>query len=290
MSDVESTSVQVGDHYSGALDNLRSTVKWLVASAGAVAAAIIAGAQLVDYSGRNAWGVGLAALAVVVALSLTIALLLTAAKILTVPRPTVVDLANTETRSGANKPGALEKGEINDPNVLWLLSRRSYVLGPYRTVEDLLSSYREVNSEVAEDPESEEARKSLSHLRPQIEMVEEAAHYRDMAAAYDSLVGRFGKGAIVFILAVVAFSISGLLRAPDKPLNPVTKPVPVRVVTTNTANPTPRECRDRLGVAIDGTLASPTVVMPPTPQCAATTISPQKPDYVVIPQVSPKLP
>lgn len=286
-------SAQVGSHYGPALENLQSTVKWLVAAAGAVVAAIIAGAQLVNYSDRDLWGAGLAALAVVVALSLTIVLLVRTAKILTVPRPTVIDLANAEIPAGALDKDRRETGQISDPDVLWLIARKPYLLGTYETVTDLLKAYdadaRKVHNNASDagagDASDSEARQLRSDLRQRINTVEEAAHYRDMSNAYKSLLRQFRSGAAWFIVAVVVFSVSGLLRkeAPEKPLNPVTKPIPVRVFITDTAGPTPPQCRDRAGVAVGGTLTSATVVMPPAAGCAAATLAPQQSGAVVIP-------
>jgi hypothetical protein len=258
-------------------------VKWLVASAGAVVAAIIAGAQLVDYSGRNVWGVSLAALSVVTALSITMVLLVRAAKILTVPRPTATDLSNAEMRAGALDKERSLTGQIKDTNVEWILARKTYLLGAYATVTELLSAYGRATTDVQNEPADETCQRLASSLRQQIGTIEEAAHYRDMSRAYDALLNGFRKGAMLFIVAVLLFSVSGLLRkgTPDQLSNPVTTPIPVRVIVTGTPVP----CLDRVGVAVGGTLTSPTVVMPPAGQCAAATLTPQQSGAVVIPQL-----
>jgi type IV secretory pathway VirB2 component (pilin) len=281
-------SALVGGHYATALDNLRSTVKWLVASAGAVVAAIIAGAQVVNYSDRNVWGVLLAAIAVIVALFLAILLLIRAAKILATKRRTATDLANDESRARLT-PDAQRLGQIGDPKVEWLLARGPYLLGSYANVTELLSAYEQANTQVQKTPDYPAAVQSLADLRQRIGVVEEAAHYRDVLGEYETLLSQFRKGATLFVIAVILFSVSGFLRKPEKPTNSITGPVPVRVVITDTARPTPTPapCRDRNGVAIGGTLTSPTVVMPPTDKCAAETLTPQKPAAVVIPQQHP---
>ena len=276
-------SVQVGGHYGAALENLRSTVKWLVASAGAVVAAIIAGAQLVDYSGRTVWGASLAALSVVTALSITIVLLVRAAKILTVSRPTATDLSNAEMRAGALDQQRRTTGQIDDTNVEWLLARRTYLLGRYPTVTELLSAYNRATDDVENESAKESAQRLASSLRQRIGTVEEAAHYRAMSRAYDALLKGFRKGAILFIVAVLLFSVSGLFRKATRetPSNAVTTPIPVRVIVTGTPVP----CADRIGVAVGGTLTSPTVVMPPVGQCPAGILTPQQSGAVVIPQL-----
>lgn len=279
-------SAQVGSHYGPALENLRSTIKWLVAAAGAVVAAIVVGAQVVNYSDRNRWGAALAAVAVVIALSLTIVLLVRTAEILTVPRRTVIDLANAEIPAGALDKDRREAGQIS-PDVLWLIARKTYLLGTYETVTDLLKAYDEAATQVHDHPSAPAARQSFDDLQQRIGTVEEAAHYRDVSNAYRSLLRQFRRGAVAFIAAVVVFSVSGGLRkqAPEKPSNPVTKPIPVRVFITDGARPTPTppECRERAGIAVGGTLTSATVVMPPIAGCAAATLPPQQPGAVVIP-------
>lgn len=288
MSDLaaakKDASMQVAGHYGAALENLRSTVQWLVASAGAVVAAIIAGAQLVDYSGRNLWGVGLAALSVLTALSITLVLLARAAKILTVPRPTATDLSNAEMRAGALDQQRRAAGQINDTNVEWLLARRTYLLGRYPTVTELLSAYSRASDDVANEPAEEVAQGQASILGQRIGTVERAAQYRDMLKAYDALLKGFRVGATLFIVAVLLFSVSGLFRKATRetPSNPVTTPIPVRVIIPGTSVP----CADRTGVAVGGNLTDPTVVMPPAGQCPAGMLTPQQSGAVVIPQLS----
>lgn len=195
----------VGGHYGAALDNLRSTVKWLVASAGAVAAAIIAGAQLVDYSNRNWLGASLSAIAVATALSLALYLLLAAARILTIPRKTVTELANAEMRE---PPTAVLTGTFNSPTVEWVLARKDYLLGPYPNVRALLAAYGRID--VAKLDENREV---WADIERRIARVEEAVHYRDVSKEYDKLLGKFKWGALAFVGAVVLFSIAGLFHA-----------------------------------------------------------------------------
>ena len=251
-------------------------------------AAIIAGAQIVDYSKRNILGAGLAGLAVAVGISLTIVLLLQAARILTVPRPTVIDLANAELPSGALDPGRRDSGQVSNPNVVWLLGRKPYLLGRFETVTELLAAYDAAATDVHNNPGDEGHHQLLADLQQRIGTVEQAAHYRDMSNAYNALLRKFRTGAKWFIGAVVMFSLSGLLSKgePEKPYNQVAQPVPVRVVVTDTAQPTPAPCRDRAGVAIGGTLTSPTVALPPVGECAAGMITPGQPGVVVIPQLT----
>ncbi|HTX97324.1 MAG TPA: hypothetical protein VME67_22260 [Mycobacterium sp.] len=261
-------------------------MKWLVASAGAVVAAIIAGAQLVDYSGRKAAGVALAAIAVAVALSLALILLVRAAKILTIARPTATDLANAEFRAGALDENRRASGQIQDAGVNWILARASYLLAPYATVNALLTAYRNARTQSSANPDDESVQRKLSELQQQIDTVEEAAHYRDMSSAYKQLLRHFRVGATIFVLAVILFSVAGLFRKEptNRPLNPVTKPFPVRIITNPQPNHPAPACHDREGVAVGGTLTRPTVVASPTSECPAGTMVGGENGVIVIPE------
>ncbi|SKO14317.1 Uncharacterised protein [Mycobacteroides abscessus subsp. bolletii] len=268
-----------GQHYANSLDNLRSTVKWLVGSAGAIAAAIIAGTQLIDYSNRNPAGAALAAVAVATALWLTLAFLIRAAKILTVPRPTAIDLSNAELRANALDARTRLEGKITDSDVQWVLSRASYLLGTYDTVTELLAAAHEQESDNT-------AGAITAEIRQRIDLVEQAAHYRDMSNAYGQLLKHFRSGSAAFIFAIIAFSVSGLLHkaAPTESPNRITTPVAVQVVTVDQNS----KCPNRSGVAIDGTLSTPTVIVAPTGPCPAETIVPPRPDLAIIPDTGHK--
>jgi hypothetical protein len=296
MSDVaptsSSVSAQLGSHYGPAIDNLRSTVKWLVASAGAVIAVILTGAQLVDYSRLNIVGAAVAAAAVVVGLGVTVTLLLHCAQILTIPRPTATELANDEFDAGVD-PASLATGSVTPPpRVAWILDRTTYLLGAYPTVRELLLAYgragKRFSAAASGSDEARDAQALLLDLRERIGTVEEAAHYRDVLNDYTSLMAKFRKWAKLFVGAVIAFSLSGLLRHTDhdKPTNPVTQPYPVRVIAKASTKLVQPACRDRPGVAVGGTFSAPTVVLPPTPDCEAETFTAQEPGYVVVPQLT----
>jgi hypothetical protein len=230
------TSALVGGHYSAALENLRSTVKWLVASSGAVAAAIIGGAQLVDYSHRNWLGACLSAIAVATALSLALYLLLAAARILTIPRKTVTELANAETREPRT---AVQTATFKNPSVEWILARKDYLLGPYVNVRALLAAYGKID--VAKISENRDV---VNDIERRIARIEEAIHYRDVSQAYGDLLAKFKWGARVFVGAVVLFSIAGLFHAKSDDQSPKDwgHPVccaPICATTTSAPSSTP---------------------------------------------------
>ncbi|MDX1883056.1 hypothetical protein [Mycolicibacterium sp. 120270] len=248
-------------------------------------AAILTGAQLVDYSDRNVLGAGLAALSVVAALSVAVTLLSKSANILSIPRPTATEISNAEMRAGAVAPGNRLQGDaVEDPNVRWLLDRSSYLLSPFGTVTELMTAYSAAAREAQADPDNAKLSANAAQLLAKIDVTEEAAQYRDVAHAYSELVSKFRCGAIIFIIALIAFSISGVLRDPDPktPSNEVTEPANVRVIDTSPDSATSK-CRERDGVAVDGTYSAPTVVLSPTPDCAAETVTP-RPELVIVPQ------
>ncbi|WP_139169915.1 hypothetical protein [Mycolicibacterium fluoranthenivorans] len=194
----------VGGHYGAALDNLRSTVKWLVASSGAVATVIVGGAQLVDYSDRGWLGTSLSAIAVAIALSLALYLLLAAARILTIPRKTVTELANAETLESDT---AIQTGTFKDPGVEWILARRDYLLGTYSNVRAIVAAYGAIDA-----ANIGENRDVVRDIERRIARIEEAIHYRDVSQAYDDLLAKFKWGARIFVGAVALFSIAGLFQ------------------------------------------------------------------------------
>ena len=275
----------VGYHYTVSLDTLRGTLKWLVASTGAVIAALVAGTQLVDYSGRALWGVVVAALAVAVALILTLLFLVRTASILATFRPTATDLANAEHRAGAADPSKLLAGEVEDRSVNWILSRQTYLLGPFETVGSLLQAWNRSVNELAEHPDDGFRRQSASVLRERINVVEEAAQYRDAKYAFQDLLSTTRKWSWVFAAAVLAFALSNLAETapPRSPANPVTKPTAVRIIFPQTDASVSPACRDRSGFAVGGTFDRPRVVVSPSPGCPARTAVGDDQGVLVIP-------
>jgi hypothetical protein len=69
------------------------------------------------------------------------------------------------------------------------------------------ATYGRATTEAHNKPDGEITQRLLADIRQQMGTVEEAAHYRDMLNAYNTLLNQFRKGSILFIAAVVAFSI-----------------------------------------------------------------------------------
>jgi hypothetical protein len=126
---------------------------------------------------------------------------------------------------------------------------------------------------------------------PQLKLVGQLVHSRDKVGrdsgkSYSTFMRQFPTGATGFIIAVIVFAASGLLArpTPEQPTNPVTEPIPVRVIDLSPKPGSPEECTTRNGVAIGGTLTTPTVAIERAGPCPAETVFGGQPDLVVIPQ------
>ncbi|WP_441964603.1 hypothetical protein [Mycolicibacterium houstonense] len=268
-------------HFDRQIDTLRGTLKWLIASGGAVVAAIVAGAQLTDFSNRSIAGNILAGVPIAVGLILAFALLIATAKILTIARPTFTDIDDAEKEvDGANEQKRA-LAQINDPLMKWIYDRGSDILGPYPSVEQLFNQFSHLTVAAQATP-TEEQKSQLSEVRRRIDLLESAAHFRTVDLAYTALMTRFRIGCAIFIVAVIAYALSGLATKDEIPQ--VTSPTPVRVITPK-ADPSDT-CADRIGVAIAGDIDSPTVMLPPAGKCPAQKLdSPDREGVIVIPLV-----
>ncbi|MFV8176781.1 hypothetical protein [Mycolicibacterium peregrinum] len=251
-------------HYDRQIDSLRGTLKWLIASGGVVVAAIIAGAQLTDFSKRSLCGNFVAGASITVGLILAFALLLETSKILTISRPTLTDLDDAEKAADGTNEQKRALAQITDPLMKWIYDRGSHLLGPYRTVNELFRQFQQLTPAVPAALTAEQ-KSQLAEVRSRIDLLESAAHFRIVDLAYTELMNRFRIGCAIFIGAVIFYALSGLATKTDVPR--ITSPMPVRVITPK-ADPSDK-CADRTGVAIAGDIDSPTVMLPPTGKCPA---------------------
>lgn len=260
----EQPSALLVTHFDRQIDTLRGTLKWLIASGGAVVAAIVAGAQLTDFSKRSICGNFLAGSSIAMGLILAFALLAATATILTIPRPTLTDLDNSEINSGGRSAEKREAGDITDPVMLWIYERSSYLLGPFDNIGPLFTRFRELTPATQDTP-TDNQRSELAKIRSTVDLLESAAHFCKVDLAYTKLMRRFKIGCGIFALAVVVYALSGLATKDEIPR--ITSPVPVRVIAP-AASPSDT-CTDRTGVAIAGDIESPTVMLPPAGKCPA---------------------
>ena len=128
------------DHFGARSDNLASTLKWLVASAGAIAAAIVAGLQLTSLKNLQPWAAILATVGAVGALTAVGLVLFGAARVLAVDTPTVTELSNAEIDANAENStdlAAPDRLEALPPLLGWVYERRTSLLGDAKTITNL---------------------------------------------------------------------------------------------------------------------------------------------------------
>lgn len=294
-------------HYRASLDHLRSSLRWLVASAGAIAAALVAGLQLTNLATLPWFPLLIALGAAIFALSITFAFLIATAKVLTQDRLTATELSNREIRAGLITE-ALRVDPVKDDSVIrWIQERRTYLLGPYTTVTALYSDgligsikaaeqlkqgnkvswrNRKLNPASAEDLSFVET--AAQDATKRIELTEDAAQYAATALAYRSLLAKMPWWAIAFCISVIVFATIPSLAAPTKVLTPVTKPTPVRVVILDPeqAGLGPGCGAETQGVAVGGTFERPVIALTGTPDCPARVLD-RADGVVVVPLIAP---
>lgn len=269
-------------HFDRQIDTLRGTLKWLIASGGAVVAAIVAGTQLTDFSKRGVLGNFLAGGSITVGLILAFALLLGTAKILTIARPTLTDIANVEENEGLIDDRNLAIVEIKNLLMKWIYEREGYLLSPFPKVRPLYLEFTKLTS-ATQSTLTEDEKSQVADIRNKVDLLESAAHFRIVDLAFTKLMRRFRIGCAIFVVAVILYAVSGLFTKSDIPR--VTSPIPVRVIPLN-VNPSDT-CADRIGVAIAGDIDSPTVMLPPAGKCPAAKLEGGHEDVIVIPLVAP---
>jgi hypothetical protein len=308
----QAASGESPSHYQASLSDLRASLRWLVASSGAVVAVIVTGLQLRDISAiGGVWRVAASSLAAAAALGIVLGLLVQAARVLTLPRPTATELSNREIEAGA-VTSAPRLEPTRDGLVNSILARRTYLLGEAKTVTELytneyvasihalrgLESGQALNWQGRRlDPDSAADRSIVSDALRQAEkrlaMTEDAAHLFQTEEKYRNLLDKFKLGASCFLLALITFALTASpTKPPDRALVPasVAAPVAVRVVVVDASRSgLPKRCTsdEYRGVAVAGNLATPTVALEPTSDCGARIVKPNK-GLVVVPIVQPK--
>jgi hypothetical protein len=298
--------------YKSSLVTIQESLKWLIAAAGATAAFVVGGLQLHGVPAGDQQvsvfrGCMLVA-AAVVGVGVVIGLLFWTAFILTLPRITASELIRREQKAGVPLTGPEPGKIIKDTLVKWVLDQRTYLLGDAHTIQDLyvgqfvragnaLSAMRKGtlknwNCE-AVDP-SDAA--SLLHIRESIQdtlnsgqrqlvLVEDAVHFERTRSAYRVLTKWLWGGAAVLVVSIMVFAFAS--RLPDPPVR-ITQPVPVEVIVHDrgvAGLPPGCTSNELSGVAVDGRLRGPTVVVDGPESCRGTVIDDGH-GVVVIPKPS----
>lgn len=266
-------------NFQASLGELRSSLKWLIGSAGAAAAVVVAALQLDEIPTSPLWAAVVVTLAEVLALGVTLALLIAASRVLTLPRLTATEISNREIDSNVlnPKPG----DEIQDDVIRWIVERKSYLLGTAENVTALYSDYlseplRRLD-ELATgrsvtwrgrtlDPTSNADREALAAVvtatEARLARIEDAVHYWLSEKSYRNLLGNFTLGGIVFAVSIAVIVLVPALISESDGI-PVMEPVPVDVIVQDAhLAGLPSGCAGSLtGVAVGGTLEQPVVAL-----------------------------
>ena len=292
--------------YRSSLVTLQESLKWLIASSGATAAFVVGGLQLGNAARSPAISVcrgGILVGAAVLGLGAVFGLLFWATRILTLPRRTANDLRARERKAGVPTTGRKPDQKIDDELVKWILDQRTSLLGDAQTVQALymddfvgsrnaLVSLREGKAaewnkqkiEVTDAEARARIQESFEAAERQLGVVEDAAHFERTRSEYGRLIHWFPVGAAVLVVAIAVFAVVSRVPAPDSPAK-VTQPIAVDVVVRDrSAARLPTTCKsDELtGVAVDGPLRSPTVIVDGPEGCRGSVIDNSR-GVVVIP-------
>jgi hypothetical protein len=289
---------------STSLDDLRDTVKWLIASAAGVTAALVATFQFKGLGQLAKAGVGrqaAAAAAAFVALTVILLVVVRGAQVLATPRLSLRDLADREFTAGGVKP-KLRLEPLPDRLVQDILEQRSDLLDGNETISDFYAQYRasmstrdavmagqqaelagrKFDGKVAADVE---AVNNLAALNEQkVERLETRAQFLAAQRRFARLTRGFPIGAFLFAVAIVALA---WLTAPPASAAQISKPTGVLVyLKTNPATygfPGSCHTRELSGVAVGGTFDHPIVITDKTAGCPARILNSS--DLVAVPSL-----
>lgn len=238
-----------------ATTHVTDSLKWLVGSAGATAAVLVAGLQLqsTHLADGAAW---IYAIAATLAVSSALATLFGAARVLSTERMAAPVIAQREFDSNrvAGKPLTDDKA---DAVVAWIQDQRGpALLGTAVSVTELIQR--------TQKGAAEERTEAFARLG----LVEAALHLHRIQTAVRKLIGWVVALSIVFVLSIATLVlVPSLIGPPEDVL--VDKPVPVDVIVIDAEkSDIPRKCGTTFrGVAIGGTLDDPLLVISPSAAC-----------------------
>lgn len=226
------------DYFELKTESLAGTLKWLVASTGALAVAVIAGPQLTSIQDLRLWAALIAILGAVVALSAVGIVLFGAARVLALDAPTVTELSNLELDLGllqTNELAATENIGAEAPMLKWVYERRTQLRGESRSITELYTD-EFVGSSLAlaalerKQPFALAGRK-LQPSEPSdiawvkakraqgiayIQQLESAVAYRQRLEVYQRLVKRIRGLSIWFVAGIFVFALAPVLGSAPK--------------------------------------------------------------------------
>jgi hypothetical protein len=261
---------QFSENRTDDISSIRAAAQWLVAAAGAVGAALVAGLQLGDVGRLAEAPIQLAgaALAFLVAISMVGLTIRRAGRVLVVSRTSISDLLRAELRVRAEAQ-QIELGagpERVDPGLPWVLAQieenREWLLPDHDSVGHAYAEYQEARD---------------GDLLRRMHAVAAFARGELTRRAYKRLSSTVtGWPGCLFAVAVIGFAVAVSRPVPKPP--PVGAAYRLDVLLTGKAAALrkaglPTGCRPggRLtGVALDGTLTEPVVVTEASGGCPAT--------------------
>lgn len=303
-----STPPLSGGGFGDKSSNLSGTLKWLVASAGAIAVAIVAGLQLTSLQTLQPWAALLATVGALGALVAVGLVLFGAARVLAIDTPTITELSNAEMDFKAENHADLATPEglkALPLLLLWLYERRTLLLGDAQTIsalyeDGIVGSGRALDrlrrkqkctwAGRALDPESPsdiawlETERSIATSR--IDRLEAAAGYWMRREAYQRLVKKASWISVSFVAGIFIFALAPVV-GPATVLPGVTEPVPaqIHVLDANSAG-VPSTCPAVLaGQIVGGSLANPVVVTSPQGECPALKLEAHDKALIVVPNM-----
>lgn len=307
----EAPTAQV-DYFELKTENLAGTLKWLVASAGAIAVAVIAGLQLTSLHELRFWAALIAILGAVLALSAVGTVLFGAARVLALNAPTIIDLSNSELSLGlwqANGLASMEKIGDKAPKLKWVYERSTQLLGESRSITELYTdefvgsglalaalerkeSYVLAGRNLRPEEPSDIAWVKVKRIQAKayIKQLESAVAYRQRLEAYQRLVKQIKGLAIWFVAGIVIFALVPVMGSAPKSTQ-FTHPVPARVHVQDAKTAgVPQGCPATLkGQIVGGTLQNPLVVTEPVGACPALRLTDHPEALIVVPETIPWL-
>lgn len=288
------TDSDQGTLAQASLVELRSSLKWLVAGAGAVAATLVAGIQLTA-TPTEAMSVAQRAIAgasLLVGLLLIFMFLRAAVLVMTLPRPTASDLTKRERRSNVKEALGSGTAKINDSLIESLYAQKSYLFSESPSIADLyevdyvqarnaLDQLKDGNTATwrgrerkPTDAERDALQATVADAQQRLSVLEDVSHLELTRQDYRRLVNPFPIWAIVFVIAVCAFAIA-THPAPQSGAS-ITNPANARLIITDRGKaglPSQCDAHELQAVAIGGTWNAPTVVTTPTTECPSRLIT-----------------
>lgn len=257
--------------------NLRASVQWIIATAGAVIAVVIARIPQASLTDLSAPGVALTLICLVAAAALAGTVLHLAARVLTVAHMPASQIATREQSQRARLDGDLQPAPELAATVV--TATASELLGSFESLDDALRVKRRIHArlmEVAGAVPAEERELLLAQVADidkRLADVRAAVQYDTALARHQTLLRRLPWLGGGLLACLVVYALTPTLLGANR--STITTPVPVAVTITDpSAVGMSSACpQTRTGVAVGGSRQAPVVVVEPIAGCPALTFT-----------------